>query len=476
MRTQAKAAHCKPLAVALALAALILSGCATFSKDGGLDTVSALTSERTGQTVRREKSTGDANAARSSVDQLLAQPLTPDSAVRIALANNKGLQAAFAELGVAEASLVQAGRLRNPGYAFGRLRGGGDVEIDRSIMFDFIGLLTMPLRTEMEGRRFEQAKLQAASQAVQLAADTRKAYFTAVAAQQSARYAQQVATAAEAGAELAQRLANVGNWSKLDQAREQVFHADAATQLARARHNATAAREQLTRLLGLWGADTAFTLPDRLPDLPKAPNEAASIEAQAMSQCLDVQMARKDAEATASGLGLTRATGFLDVFDAGYANKSQTGQPRENGYELSLELPIFDWGSARVARAEATYMQAVHRTADTAVRARSEVRESYSAYRTTYDIARHYRDEVVPLRKRISDEVLLRYNGMLASVFELLADARDQIGSVNTAIEAQRDFWIAETALQAAINGGGNGGGSTQMGGAASGEARARSH
>ena len=187
-------------------------------------------------------------------------------------------------------------------------------------------------------------------------------------------------------------------------------------------------------------------------------------------------MARRDAEATASSLGLTQATGFINVFDAGYANKSQSGRPRENGYQISLELPIFDWGGARVARAEATYMQAVYRTADAAVRARSEVRESYSAYRTTYDIAKHYRDEVVPLRKRISDEVMLRYNGMLASVFELLTDARDQVSSVNTAIEAQRDFWIAETDLQAAINGSGNAGGSTKMRAPASGEAQAQKH
>jgi outer membrane protein TolC len=119
-------------------------------------------------------------------------------------------------------------------------------------------------------------------------------------------------------------------------------------------------------------------------------------------------------------------------------------------------------------------MQSVHRTADTAIRARSEVREAYSAYRTSYDLARHYRDEVVPLRKKISDEMLLRYNGMLASVFELLADARAQIGSVNTAIEAQRDYWLAETDLQAAING--TGGVSTPMRAQASGEASAQAH
>ena len=173
-----------------------------------------------------------------------------------------------------------------------------------------------------------------------------------------------------------------------------------------------------------------------------------------MSQRLDMLSARRETEAMAAALGLTKATGFINVFDAGYTNKSTTGLPRENGYQISLELPIFDWGGAKVARAEALYMQSVHRTTDIAVRARSEVREAYSAYRTSYDIARHYRDDVVPLRKKISDEVLLRYNGMLASVFELLADSREQLVSVNAAIETQRDFWIAETKLQSAINSG----------------------
>jgi outer membrane protein TolC len=473
MRIEQKTARFKPTAIALSV--LILSGCATFSKDGGLDAVSALTAERTGQPVHRERSADDAAATQATLGQLLAAPLTPDSAVRIALANNKGLQAAFAELGIAEARLVQAGRMRNPGYSFGRLRGGDDVEIDRSIMFDFVGLLTLPLRSRIEDGRFGQARLEAAATAVTLAADTRRAYFTAVAAQQSARYAEQVAGAAEAGAELAQGLARVGNWSRLDQAREQVFHADATTQLARARHNAAAAREQLSRLLGLWGADIGYALPERLPDLPAQPALSVNSEAQAMSQRLDLQAARRDAQATARSLGLTRATGFINAFDAGYANKSTTGKPLENGYEIALELPIFDWGGARVARAEASYMQSVYRTADIAVRARSEVRESYSAYRTSYDIARHYRDEVIPLRKRISDEVLLRYNGMLASVFELLSDARDQVGSVNTAIEAQRDFWIADTNLQAAINGSG-GAGSTRMRSQASGLAQPQEH
>ena len=382
--------------------------------------------------------------------------MTAESAVQIALLNNEGLQVAFAELGVSEADFVQAGRMRNPGISFSHLRGGENLEINRSVVFDLLGLLTLPIRSGIEQRRFEQAKISAAASAVQLAADTRTAFFDAVAAQQTAKFMGQVQIAAEASAELSQRMEKVGNSSKLDRTREQVFYAEATAQVARSRQDAIASREQLVRLLGLSGNAMQLKLPERLPDLPKAPNDMTDVESLAMAQRLDIQIAKGDADATAKSLGFTRATGFINVLDAGYANKSQTGLPRENGYQVSLEIPIFDWGSARTAKAEALYMQSVHRAAETAVKARSEVREAYSGYRTKYDLAKHYRDEIVPLRRTISDEVLMRYNGMLTSVFELLADSREQIHSVNASIEAQRDFWIAETDLQSAIGGAGS--------------------
>ncbi|WP_229724167.1 TolC family protein [Oxalicibacterium solurbis] len=449
--------------IPLMLSMLILGGCASFSQDGGFDSVSALTKERSGQSVQKIASPDAEDAARAKVRELLATPLTPDTAVQIALLNNKGLQASFAELGIAEADYVQAGRMRNPGFSFGRLGNGSDAEIDRSVMFDLIGLLTIPVRSGIEQRRFEQTKLQTAKEAIMLAGETRRAYFNAVSAAQTAQYMQQVQQAAEAGAELAQRMARVGNWSKLDQAREQAFYADATAQVARARHNAVAAREKLNRLLGVWGSGLTYELPDRLPDLPSSVVEAGNIEQKALEQRLDVQIAKGDAVATARALGLTKATRFMNVLDVGYINKSEAGMPRENGYEISLELPIFDFGGARTAKAEAIYMQSVNRTADIAIRARSEVREAYSGYRTSYDIAKHYRDEVIPLRQKISDEVMLRYNGMLVSVFELLTDAREQISNVNAAIEAQRDFWIAETDLQAAMNVGGADNGSSMQ-------------
>ena len=156
---------------------------------------------------------------------------------------------------------------------------------------------------------------------------------------------------------------------------------------------------------------------------------------------------------SARNLGLTRTTRFVNVLELGILRNSSNEAPTQRGWEIGVELPLFDWSDARVARAEAVYMQTVHRAAETAVNARSEVREAYTGYRSAFEIARHQRDEVVPLNQRIAEENLLRYNGMLIGVFELLADARSQIASVNGAIQALRDFWIAQADLDMALIG-----------------------
>lgn len=436
---------------AAAAATLALAGCASFSPDGGTGRVTELTHQRTGQKVSVLRSPADGDAAAGRVAELLQQPLSAERAVQVALLNHRGLQARLAALGIAEADRVRAGRLPNPALRFGRVTGGGATEIDRSITVSLLGLLTLPAASDMATAQFEQAQLQAALDVLATAAQARKAFYAAVASQQLLSYQEQVKEAADASSELAQRMLKAGNFNKLAQLREQAFQADATAGLARARHQAVADRERLTRALGLTGAQLAFTLPERLPDLPASPIEPRDAERTALDTRLDVLMARRDAQAAARALGLTQATRFVNVLDLGVANKSATGERTKAGYEIELELPLFDLGATRSARAQALYMQAVHHTAQVAGDAQSEVREAVSAYRTAYELARHYRDEVVPLRKRISDEQLLRYNGMLASVFELLADAHEQIAAVTAAVQALRDHWLAEAELQDAL-------------------------
>ncbi|MFM0015767.1 TolC family protein [Paraburkholderia sediminicola] len=447
--------HLFPIGRVIAATAVLafLAGCTTFSRDGGFDTVSTTASQRLGKDAVLVRTDEDRNAVAKRTQELLSRPLGMDDAIQIALLNNRGLQASYSELGIAEADLVQAGRLPNPGFTFSRTHGGNDLSISRTFTLGLLNVLTLPLATRIESRRFEQTRLLAADAMLKVAADARRAYIGAVAAKQSAAYAEQVTESAEAGAELALRMQQAGNFSKLDYAREQAFYAEAVAQLAKTRQQSVAAREKLTRTMGLWGSQAQYDLPERLPDLPATRPELQELEHFAMQNRLDIEAAKRQTQSVASSLGLSRATRFINALDVGYQNNFTTSDGREQGYEISVEIPIFDWGTSKVARAEAIYMQSTNRVAETAINARSEVRESYSAYVTDYDVAKHYRDEVVPIRKTISDELLLRYNGMLASVFELLADSRDQIGAVNSYIDALKDYWLAETDLQQALGG-----------------------
>ncbi|RFB73655.1 MULTISPECIES: TolC family protein [unclassified Herbaspirillum] len=442
----------RPLAPPL-LAVFVLAGCASFSDDGGFNTVNQAAQQRLNKETSWTRSEQDADNVARRVRAMLARPLAVDDAVQIALINNRELQASYSELGIAEADLVQAGRLPNPGFSFGRTHSGGDIKIERSLSLSVMRLLTMPAASRIEARRFEQTKLKVADAMLRTAAQTRKAYFQSIAATQSLQYLEQVKQAAEVAHELAVRMAKKGNFSQLDAAREQAFYLDTSAQLTRARTQAVQERENLIRLLGLRRQDGELQLPQRLPDLPKQPVTLADSEQVAMEQRLDVQSAKLEVAALQTSLGLSKATRFVNVLDLGYVRNSETGKAAEVGYQAGIEIPLFDWGGARVAKAEAIYMQAAHRLAATAVQAQSEVRVAYAAQQNAYALARQYRDDVVPLRKRISDEYLLRYNGMLASVFELLADAREQANAVNAAIDASRDYWIADSDLQLALGG-----------------------
>ena len=460
-------------AAALA-SALVLAGCASLSSDGGSADVQALTAGNplvAGAAAQRAPD----EASRKRIGELLARPLDAESAVRIALVNSPRVQDAFATLQLSDADRVQAASLPNPVLAFSRLREGSEREFERMLSFNVVGLLTLPWQARWAGQRHESAKLQAAQSVLVLAADTRRAWVRAVAAQQSVAYLRDAKEATEAGAELAHRMARAGNWSTLQRTREQLLLADASAQLARAEQSAVASREQLTRLLGLSGGDTAYTLPDRLPPLPDAVPEIGDVQALALRDRLDVRSATAQNAAVAGSLGLTHATSVINAMELGvvrntkFDNGADRSRSTKRGFELDLPIPVFDWGQARNGRAEALYLQSAARVRDVGVLAASEAREAWQGWNTAYAIARRYRDEVLPLRKQVNEEMVLRYNGMLASVWELLGETRASVLAVNAGMEAQRDFWLADTDLQLVLTGS-SPGGMTALQTAASGE------
>ncbi|OZA07187.1 MAG: RND transporter, partial [Methylotenera sp. 17-45-7] len=356
------------------------------------------------QEVVWPKTDTEKNQISERVNELLSKRLDVDQAVQIALLNNKGLQADFYNLGISESDLVQAGRLPNPRFGMLYVRENGNYKIEQMLTFNIFSLLTMPKMQEIERQRFLQAQKKTAFEAIKIANHTRIAYFNAVAATEQVRYSEQVKESAEASAELARRLLKAGNFNKLQQVREQSFYADAALDYANAANKQVSTYEALSRLLGV--SVDQLNLEERLPDLPKSLTELQPFEKGAFEQRLDLQAIKLETDALAKQLGLTKATRFINVLEIGPARvlEGRRGDPYKKGVELSFELPIFDWGTARVARAESIYMQSVNRAAQVAINAQSEIREAYNTYRTNYDVTKHIRDEIVPLRKKILQE------------------------------------------------------------------------
>ena len=441
----------------LAIAVLPLAGCAAFSPDGGFSGVQALVTSDLPHAPVALRTAEDAATADARVRELLKKPLNPTSAVTIALLNNRSLQAAYNTLGISEATMVRASLPPNPTFSISRVARSGAYEIEAFMIASVLDLATLPARADLAQDRFRQAQLQAALETLRIAVTARRAYVRAVASRALVGYLEQATESGEAAATLAKRLGETGAMNKLDQARNQVFAAELTAQLATARKIAASEREQLVRALGLWGATLDFRLPSQLPPLPGRPRSMPQVETEAVARRIDLQMARIEAALLAKSYGLTGATRFINLLDAGPAykqTKEDHAVSRERGFEVELEIPLYDFGEVRVRAAEQNYMRAVNQLLAKAVNVRSEARDAYRSYRAAYDIARQYQRDVLPLRKIISDETLLRYNAMQIDVFALLTEARQRITATTAALEAQREFFLAETALGVAVLGG----------------------
>lgn len=455
------AARLTRAASAISLFAL-LSGCATFSPDGGMTPVALYAGDVLHKEVTVIKNPDEAATAKSAVDRLRRRVLTADTAVQIALLNNRRLQASYNELASSEAEMVGESLPPNPTFSISRIVGNGASEIESQVALDILALATLPIRSEIAAKKFRQAQLRAIEETLRTAADVRRTYYRAIAAGELVSLLGQAESTAKTTAALASKLGETGSLNKLDQAREQVFYAETSGDLATARQQASSTRERLARLLGFWGSDLDFRIPNALPSLPGHPTTLPAIEVEAVSKRIDLQIARIELEVMARSYGLTQATRFISMFElAGISRRTKDTDgtvTRERGVNASVQVPIFDLGEVRVRQAEAAYMRAVNLLTDKAIGVRSEARDAYRTYRTSYDIAAHYQREILPLRKIITEESQLRFSAMQIDVFALLLEARQRIAALRAAIEAKRSYWVADANLKAAILGGGEDG------------------
>lgn len=444
-----------------AAAALLLAGCASVAPDGLRGAVQAHTQDRLPAGAAMPAPDSKARQeAQTRIAQWLGEPVDADTAVRIALLNNPGLQARLAQLALQDAERAQALTLLNPTLSLARMTSPNEREIERQLGLSVVQLITLPWRARWQGWQMERATLDAAQQVLALAADTRRAWLRAVAARQVLAAHERMHEAAQVGSELARRMAQVGNFSRLQQARQLSVQHDSAAQLARARLAAALESEQLARLMGLWGAQAQLALPDRLPALPPAHDlrRGEDAEATALRERLDLRALRRDLDTAAERSGWA---GVGAVFgDLGLSYSRNTATDRANGHsevtrgwELDIALPLFDWGGAATAGARAELQRSAAQLRATALDARSQARSSWLRYRTAWDLAQQQRAEVLPLSQLLQQETVLRYNGMFISTWELLAQARATTQAVATATEMQRDFWLTEVDLQLALHG-----------------------
>jgi len=458
MKAASQAYGMRKLLFAPILPAVLATGCTSFWPDAGMNAVNGIVAPALRQEALKVGNDDDAAEANARVQQLLRSPLTAETAVRIALLNNKGLQAAYNELGIAEAASVEANLPPNPRFSVSGISTPVELDIEARIVAEILALATLPARAKIAADRFRQAQLRAAEETLRVATEARRSYYQAVAALQIADALSRAESAAQTSAKLAKELGETGAMNKLDVAREDAFHADVVTQLATGRQRIAGTREHLIRVLGLLDNASGLKLPHTLPSLPKAPPALIAAETEALRRRVDLQITRIEVEALAKSYGLTKATRFVNLLNVSGVSRSQResggADGTGGGAEVEFQVPIFDFGEARLRQAQEAYTEALNRLTEKAVIVRSQAREAYQKYRSSYDIANHYRNEVLPLRHTISDETMLRYGAMQIDVFSLLAEARERITANIASIEAQKDFWLASANLDAALIGG----------------------
>ncbi len=442
--------------VILSLVLLPLSACVRFDLDRSLLIANSASAEFIQGELVLQQTDQQKEAANARAEELLAQALSQSSAIELALVNSPALQQLLANHWATSSTVALSGSIPNPVFEFSRLTSDSELEIERLLSIGLLDIIRFPMLRERAIRGIEKNQLQLTSSITDLVTQIRNAWVSAVVAKQQASYAEQVFSSAEASAELAIQMQAIGNFNAINRARQQAFYADAATGLAASQHNALARREALVRLLGLNRIQAReLKLPGRLPDLPDEPIPASEVSNVAVETRLDVAMAAAELESATRQQGIELVASVTDIELAGIRESVWDDGDRETikGYELEVELPFFRNFHEVKSRLNATSLAASNALEQVVRSANSHLRESYSAYRTSYDIAKHYRDEIVPLQQLVSEENVLNYNGMIIGVFELLADSRRQIQTVQASIDALGQFWMADASLRSSLTG-----------------------
>ncbi len=445
-------------ALALAASAMLASGLAGCSvpKEAGFPDVSRAVDKRAGLRVHwRTGSAEDAKVDKVIAD-LLGKELTADAAVQIALLNNPVLQSTYESLGIAQADVVQAGLLENPSFGasvqFPLL--GGLRPVSLGISEGFLSAFLIPAKKRLAEAEFERVKLEVSQAIVDVATQTKVAYYHLVAARQMLAIGSAVLEGAEASAELAKRQSDAGNTGELASVTERAAYERVLLDVARLEGHASEAREDLVVILGLFGKQaTRLKVRDTLDELPSADPNMADLEQAAIADRFDVAAARRASEVTARAIDLAKAGRYTAILDLGAeASRGDDGRWFV-GPSGALTLPIFDQGQAMIFALEARKRAADQRLFALAVEVRSDVRKQKTRVLLSRQIAERYRTSLIPVAERVVALSQQHYDAMLLGVYQLILAKREEAEAYRGYVESLRDYWVARAELDRAVGG-----------------------
>lgn len=433
-----------PLVAALAL----LAGCASVSRREGADQVEQLLQQRLPTAFQWQHDAQGKAAVDARVDELLAQPLTPARAFQLAQLRNPQIAARYAELGIAQADVVEASRIANPTFSASSMNDGSPSKISTGLSAPLSDLLLLPSRKRFAEGEYERAQLTIAGALLDLSAAAAADWYRAAAADQVAQLRDAVATAAAASAELAQRFHRAGNISALELTLEQAAASQARIAAASARSEAARARLALNLRMGLNGTQATQWQFDLPLELPPAQDEALDeLRALAHERRLDLAAARRQTELLADALSLARRWRLLGSVEVGVEREKESDGSRLHGPTLSLALPLFNQGQAAIARAQAQLERSRADLAALELSIDAEVAASIEQLATLRRIAEDYRQSLLPQREAVVQRQLERHNFMLIGAFELLLAKQQEFDAYQSYLETVRDYWLARVEL-----------------------------
>ena len=443
--------------IATALSATLLAGCASVDPKPAFVDVEKKVSDRTGHDLKWARTAAEAEELESTTRALLQDELTLDAATRLALINNRTFQATLEQIGISQADLAQSALLKNTDLdGFARFPKGEPslTNLEFGIVQDVLDIITQPLRKKIGAAQLEQTKLRVGSDALDLIAEVKTAYFTLQAREQLVARLRLIMEINGAAAEFAAKQHEAGTMSDLDFTSHQATWNQSKVDVAVEETHARSDREHLNRLMGLWGADPAWKITNRLPDISAEEVPLGGLESLAMTRRLDIAAARWGVDIVGRALALKKGTRYFPIgINVGVQSERDTNGQRVTGPSLALQLPFFDTGKASIARLEAQHREAQRQLEALAVNARSEVREARDLMRAARDLAAYYGQVLLPDRIRIVDLTLKQHNMMLKGAYDLLLAKQNEVATERAYVEAWRDYWIARTQLERAVAG-----------------------